>query len=102
MRLPVLEWSLRLWRSTPVIFGLLLVAAWVIGNSHFEHLEETSPRVPNPATGEVVPMHWKSVVVYMTQSDAQLDRWFEGVGFAVWLVLMAFAFWQNRRRLFPK
>ena len=65
-------------QALPVVQATILIACvltWVSVQSHVDYLERTSPRTPDTATGETVPVFWKTLYVYMTPENARMVRY---------------------------
>lgn len=54
---------------------IALVIGWVSLLYYEDHVDRSSPRTPDAATGETVPVHWKSVIVYERPFDAKVSMW---------------------------
>ncbi len=73
---------------------LMLVLGWITLLSYEDQVERTSPRVPTSATGETVPVHWKSVIVYVRPVDARIIKDTDYFALPAGIGLIAFSFFR--------
>lgn len=90
-------WLRSVWQSAGIICGILMLVVWVTGLAIIDHLDRTSPRTPAEASGEVVPVQWKTVTVYMTPRDAEFAWWFPMAGLIGFGGAVAFSAWRRMR-----
>ncbi|HUO92188.1 MAG TPA: hypothetical protein VMU22_04660 [Rhizomicrobium sp.] len=79
-----------------IVVLVAIFVGWAALLSYESHVDRASPRAPDVATGETVPVHWKSVIVYERPFDAKVHEWTGYVTLvgAVGLV----ALWLTRKR----
>lgn len=93
------NWIVQAANAMKALVIVALVGGWISLTSYMEHVERTSPRSPNAVTGEIVPVHWKGVVLYMRPFNAQLETYrdYGVVAFGI-AIILASLLWKRPRK----
>jgi hypothetical protein len=62
----------RIFRALGRAAGIVLLPAWFFF-AYLENKYVTWPREPNAETGRTIPYHVKTIIVYITEYDQQLN-----------------------------
>jgi len=92
------SWIARAESIARSIVIVMLVLGWGSLLSYEDHVERTSPRVSTSETGEVVPVSWKSVTVYVRPFDARVIRYTNYIAIPTVGLLIAFSLFRDWRR----